>query len=112
MRADRLLSIMLMLQNGGKKNTRYLAERLEVSERTIIRDMESLSSAGIPVYAERGSLGGWVLEESYRTNLTGMTPDELISLLVSSHSPLIGDLGIRKQFDAAYQKLLASSPAP
>ncbi|MCM3260738.1 YafY family transcriptional regulator [Paenibacillus lautus] len=110
MRADRLLSIMLMLQNGGKKNTRYLAEQLEVSERTIIRDMESLSSAGIPVYAERGSQGGWVLEESYRTNLTGMTPDELISLLVSSHSPLIGDLGIRKQFDAAYQKLLASSP--
>lgn len=52
MRADRLLSIMLMLQNGGKKNTRYLAEQLEVSERTIIRDMESLSSAGIPVYAE------------------------------------------------------------
>lgn len=110
MRADRLLSIMLMLQNGGKKNTRYLAEQLEVSERTIIRDMESLSSAGIPVYAERGSHGGWVLEESYRTNLTGMTPDELISLLVSSHSPLIGDLGIGKQFDAAYQKLLASSP--
>lgn len=110
MRADRLLSIMLMLQNGGKKSTRYLAEQLEVSERTIIRDMESLSSAGIPVYAERGSLGGWVLEESYRTNLTGMTHDELISLLVTSHSPLIGDLGIRKHFDAAYQKLLASSP--
>ncbi|KOR87709.1 helix-turn-helix transcriptional regulator [Paenibacillus solani] len=110
MRADRLLSIMLMLQNGGKKSTRYLAEQLEVSERTIIRDMESLSSAGIPVYAERGSLGGWVLEENYRTNLTGMTHDELISLLVTSHSPLIGDLGIRKHFDAAYQKLLASSP--
>ncbi|EHB50201.1 helix-turn-helix transcriptional regulator [Paenibacillus lactis] len=110
MRADRLLSIMLMLQNGGKKNTRYLAEQLEVSERTIIRDMESLSAAGIPVYAERGQAGGWMLEESYRTNLTGMTREELISLLISSHSPLIGDLEIGKQFDAAYQKLLASSP--
>lgn len=110
MRADRLLSILLMLQNGGKKTTKYLAEQLEVSERTIMRDMESLSLAGIPVYAERGSSGGWLLEESYRTNLTGMTPEELLSLLLSGQSHLMAELGIGQQFDAAYQKLLAASP--
>ncbi|PAD73440.1 helix-turn-helix transcriptional regulator [Paenibacillus campinasensis] len=110
MRADRLLSILFMLQNGGKKTTKYLAEQLEVSERTIIRDMESLSMAGIPVYAERGAAGGWLLEESYRTNLTGMTPEELLTLLLSGQSQLMEELGIGKQLDAAYQKLLAASP--
>ncbi|WP_410772195.1 helix-turn-helix transcriptional regulator [Fontibacillus sp. BL9] len=113
MRADRLLSILLLLQNGGKLNSRQLAEKLEVSERTIVRDMDALSSAGIPVYAERGPLGGWMLAENYRTSLTGMNQDEILSLLMTSHSHLLGDLGIpRRNFEAAYQKLIASSPAP
>lgn len=111
MRADRLLSIMLLLQNRGKMSSRQLAELLEVSERTIARDIEALSAAGIPVYAERGSRGGWVLAESYRTNLTGMRPEEIVSLLLTSHSELLGDLGIQGHFNAAYQKLLAASPA-
>lgn len=111
MRAGRLITIILLMQNNGKMTSKALAEKLEVSERTIIRDMESLSEAGVPVYAERGFNGGWVLSEGYRTNLTGIHTDELISVIVASHSALLGDLGIEKHFDAAVQKLLAASPA-
>ncbi|MGG2995931.1 YafY family protein [Paenibacillus macerans] len=112
MRADRLLAILLLLQNRGKMSSRHLAKELEVSERTIGRDMEALSAAGIPVYAERGAQGGWALAESYRTNLTGMRPEEIVSLLLTSHNELLGDLGIQGHFQTAYQKLLAASPAP
>lgn len=112
MRADRLLNLLLLLQNRGKMSSRQLAELLEVSERTIARDIEALSAAGIPVYAERGSRGGWVLADSYRTNLTGMRPEEIVSLLLTNHNELLKDLGIQGDFQAAYQKLLASAPAP
>lgn len=112
MRADRLLSILLLLQNHGKMTSRELSDKLEVSERTIMRDMEALSSAGVPVYAERGSTGGWVLSENYRTNLTGMKSEEILSLLISGQTDLVGELGIGKHFDNAFQKLLASSPDP
>ncbi|WP_059040818.1 helix-turn-helix transcriptional regulator [Paenibacillus rubinfantis] len=111
MRADRLLNLLLLLQNRGKMSSRQLAELLEVSERTISRDIEALSAAGIPVYAERGSRGGWVLADSYRTNLTGMRPEEVISLLLTNHNELLKDLGIQGDFQAAYQKLLAAAPA-
>ncbi|MGG1615004.1 helix-turn-helix transcriptional regulator [Paenibacillus sp. FSL K6-2441] len=112
MRADRLLNLLLLLQNRGKMSSRQLAELLEVSERTIVRDIEALSAAGIPVYAERGSRGGWVLADSYRTNLTGMRPEEIVSLLLTNHNELLKDLGIQGDFQAAYQKLLAAAPAP
>ncbi|MDU4694777.1 MAG: WYL domain-containing protein [Paenibacillus sp.] len=111
MRADRLLNLLLLLQNRGKMSSRQLAELLEVSERTISRDIEALSAAGIPVYAERGSRGGWVLADSYRTNLTGMRPEEVVSLLLTNHNELLKDLGIQGDFQAAYQKLLAAAPA-
>jgi len=68
MRADRLLSILLLLQVYHRMTARELAKRLEVSERTIHRDMDALSTAGIPVIAERGSSGGWSLLEEYSTN--------------------------------------------
>lgn len=114
MRADRLLSILLHLQSGGKQSSRMLAEKLEVSERTVVRDMEALSAAGIPVYAERGPQGGWVLAENYRTNLTGMRKEELLALLMTSHSPqLLGDLGLGVDaLGNALRKLMTSSPAP
>ncbi|SMF11339.1 Predicted DNA-binding transcriptional regulator YafY, contains an HTH and WYL domains [Paenibacillus barengoltzii] len=112
MRADRLLNLLILLQNRGKMSSRQLAELLEVSERTIVRDIEALSAAGIPVYAERGSRGGWVLADSYRTNLTGMRPEEIVSLLLANHNELLKDLGIQGDFQAAYQKLLAAAPAP
>lgn len=111
MRADRLLSILLLLQNHGRLTSRMLAEMLEVSERTIHRDMEALSAAGIPVFAERGSQGGWSLSEGYRTNLTGMTTEELQSLLLVHPSSLLSDLGLKNRFEAAFQKLLAASSA-
>ena len=68
MRADRLLTLLMLLQTRKKVTAQTLAKRLEVSERTIYRDLEALSSAGIPVYAERGPRGGWSLLGDYRVN--------------------------------------------
>jgi len=110
MRADRLVSILLLLQNHGRMTARELADRLEVSERTIHRDMEALSMAGVPVFAERGTNGGWSLAEGYRTNLTGMKPSELQSLLLASPALPLYDLGMQESLEAARQKLLAASP--
>jgi len=96
MRADRLLSILLILQNEHKLTTKQLAEKMEVSERTILRDMDALSSAGVPVYAERGRDGGWMLDKNYRTSLTGLKSEEFLSLLISSHPKLLTDLGLNR----------------
>lgn len=108
-RADRLLSILLMLQSRGKITSRELADTLEVSERTILRDMEALSASGIPVLAERGREGGWMLTEGYRTSLTGMKPKEMGSLLLSADPAILNDLGIKEDFSAAARKLEAAS---
>jgi len=109
-KADRLLSILLLLQNQGKMTTRELAERLEVAARTVCRDMEALSAAGVPVYAERGPHGGWTLTEGYRTKLTGMRPQEVMALLLNKPTGLLHDLGIGSDFEQAFQKLVAASP--
>lgn len=111
MRADRLISILLLLQMTQRLTARALAERLEVSERTIHRDMLALSAAGIPVVAERGVNGGWSLLENYRTNLTGLNAAELQTLFLSSPSNLLADLGLEKASEAALIKLLAALPS-
>ena len=111
MRADRLLSIMLTLQVHQRITARELARRMEVSERTIHRDMDALSAAGIPVFAERGTGGGWALIEEYRTNLTGLSRPEIQALFVTKPSRLLADLGLEKASDAAFIKLLASLPS-
>ncbi len=111
MRADRLLSILLLLQTHQRLTARDLAKRLEVSERTIHRDMEALGMAGVPVAAERGTGGGWRLLEGYRTNLTGLTGAEMQALLLAKPSRLLADLGLRQAADAALLKLLAALPA-
>jgi predicted DNA-binding transcriptional regulator YafY len=111
MRADRLLSILLLLQTHGQMTTRELAERMEVSERTIHRDMEALGTAGVPVVAERGSRGGWGLLENYRTNLTGLNNAELQALLLTTPAQLLNDLGLRQAYEGALIKLLASIPS-
>ncbi len=111
MRADRLLSILLTLQVHQRVTARELAERLEVSERTIYRDMEALSIAGIPVLAERGSSGGWALLDDYRTDLTGLNAAEIQTLFLSATPRLLDDLGMRQAYEAALIKLLAALPS-
>jgi predicted DNA-binding transcriptional regulator YafY len=111
MRADRLLSILLLLQVHRRVTARELAERLEVSQRTIHRDMEALGAAGIPVVAERGLGGGWRLLEEYRTNLTGLNEAEIQALFLSGPPRLLADLGLDKASQAALIKLLAALPS-
>jgi predicted DNA-binding transcriptional regulator YafY len=110
MRADRLLSILFLLQANGRMPARVLAERLEVSERTVHRDMEALAMAGVPVFAEKGRHGGWALVDSYRTDLTGLTETELRSLVIASAPGVLTDLGLGEAADRALIKLLAGLP--
>src|SRR4030095_11272727 len=83
MRAGRLLSTLLLLQAHGRLTGRELATRLEVSLRTVHRDMEALSASGVPVYALRGSQGGWQLEEGWRTRVPGLDEAELRAPLMA-----------------------------
>ena len=110
MRADRLLSILLLLQVHRRVTARQLAKRLEVSERTILRDMDALSGSGVPVVAERGAGGGWSLLDEYQTRLTGLSEPEIQSLFLARPARLMADLGLRKQSEAALIKLQASLP--
>lgn len=111
MRADRLISILMLLQTRGRLTAQELAERLEVSERTIYRDLDALSAAGVPVYAERGPGGGCALLDSYRTNLTGLTEDELRALFMLSVPAPLADLGVTKTLEGAQLKLSAALSA-
>jgi predicted DNA-binding transcriptional regulator YafY len=111
MRADRLLSILLSLQVNRRMTAKQLAHKLEVSERTIHRDMEALGTAGIPVVAERGTGGGWMLMEGYRTNLTGLKPEEIKALFLTTPVRLLADLGLDQASEAAVIKLLAAMPS-
>jgi predicted DNA-binding transcriptional regulator YafY len=111
MRADRLLSILLLLQSRRRATARELARHLEVSERTILRDMDALSGSGIPVIAERGKGGGWALLDDYQTKLTGLSTAEIRSLFLSRPSRVMADLGLKRESEAALMKLQASLPA-
>ena len=111
MRADRLLSILMLLQSRGRTTASQLAAELEVSVRTIYRDLDALSAAGVPVYAERGPGGGCALLEDYRTTLTGLTPDEVRALFMLSIPAPLAELGVSNELKAALHKLAASLPA-
>ncbi len=111
MRADRLLSILFSLQVDQRVTAGELADRLEVSERTIYRDMDALSVAGIPVIAERGIGGGWSLLEEYRSRLTGLNESEIQALFAAMPSNWLSDLGMRGAYESALIKLLASLPS-
>ena len=110
MRADRLLSILILLQTRGRLTAQKLADELEVSERTIYRDMDALSTAGVPVYCERGPGGGCALLESYRTNLTGLTQNEVRALFMLSIPTPLEQLGVDRDLKAALLKLSAAIP--
>ncbi len=110
MRADRLFSIVLLLQANRRMTAGELAARLEVSERTVLRDMDALSAAGIPVIAERGASGGWRLIDGYQTKLTGLTPAEIQSLFFARPERLMSDLGLKQEAATAMLKLEAALP--
>lgn len=110
MRADRLLSLIMILQTSGTWTASQLAEELEVTERTIYRDMTALSTAGVPVYSIKGPGGGFALLEDYRTSLTGLNPDEVQALFMLSIPPVLEQLGVGEALRTALLKLSAALP--
>ncbi len=110
MRADRLLSLLMLLQTRGRLTAQALAAELEVTERTIYRDVTALSAAGVPVYSERGPGGGIALIEDYRTNLTGLNPDEVRALFMLSLPAPLDQLGVGAELRTALLKLSAALP--
>jgi predicted DNA-binding transcriptional regulator YafY len=111
MRADRLISLLMLLQARGRMTAQELAAELEVSERTIYRDINALSASGVPVYAESGPGGGCALLDSYRTNLTGLTADEARALFMLNIPAALDQLGVTQELKAALLKLSAALPA-
>jgi predicted DNA-binding transcriptional regulator YafY len=111
MRADRLLSTLLLLQAHGRLSGRELADRLEVSARTVHRDMEALSAAGVPVFALRGARGGWCLEEAWSTQVPALDEAELRALLMAQPR-VIGDTRLAAAAERAMAKLMAALPVP
>ena len=109
MKADRLLSALLLLQAHGRLSGRELAERLEVSARTVHRDMEALSASGVPVFALRGAQGGWQLDEGWRTQVPGLDEVELRALLMAQPRA-IGDSRLAAAAERALGKLMAAMP--
>ncbi len=111
MRASRLLSILLSLQARGRLNASAMAEALEVSQRTIYRDIEELSAAGIPVMADRGRSGGFKLADGFRTQLTGLTESEAETLFLAGLPGPAAELGLADLVAMARMKLMAALPA-
>jgi len=111
MRASRLLSILLSLQARGRLTAAEMAEELEVSERTIYRDIDQLSAAGIPVVADRGRIGGFKLTQGFRTQLTGLTESEAETLFLAGLPGPAAELGLADHMAVARTKLMAALPA-
>jgi predicted DNA-binding transcriptional regulator YafY len=111
MKSDRLLSVLLLLQAKGRATERELAEQLEVSQRTIHRDLEALSAARVPVVALRGSQGGWELEKGWRTQVPGLDEAELHALLMAQPRA-VGHPRLAAAAESALNKLMAALPGP
>ncbi|GAA0036211.1 MULTISPECIES: helix-turn-helix transcriptional regulator [Brevibacterium] len=111
MRADRLVSLVLLLRQRGRMTADALAAELEVSTRTILRDIDALSLAGVPVFAERGRHGGFALLPGFRTELTGLSHDETLALVASGLPNGHDRFGLAPALGSGMLKLLDALPA-
>lgn len=109
MRADRLISILMLLQIHKKLTASELSERLEVSVRTIYRDIDALSGIGVPIVADKGINGGIKLIGNYKTSITGINKNELFSLFLSTGDKVLEDLGMEKLKDSTILKILGET---
>lgn len=110
MRADRLVSLVLLLRQRGQLTADTLARELEISTRTVLRDIEALSAAGIPVYSERGRHGGFALLPGFRTELTGLNHDEALALLTAGSGRGEQVLGLGSALASAMRKVVDALP--
>jgi predicted DNA-binding transcriptional regulator YafY len=110
MRGDRLVGLLMLLQARGRMTAQALAAELEVSERTIYRDIDALSLAGVPIYGAPGPDGGYALLDAYRSTLTGLSEPETRALLMLSAPGPLGDLGLGQDLRRALSKLAAALP--
>ncbi|GAB2582513.1 YafY family protein [Streptomyces capparidis] len=110
MRADRLVSLVLLLRQHGRMSATALARELEVSTRTVLRDIEALSAAGVPVYAERGRHGGFALLPGFQTELTGLNHDEALALLVAGSRRGAQAFGLGSALASAMRKVVDALP--